>query len=87
MGAHETRTYRSGKGVAVRLPDSFAVPPGETILVEQDGDLITVRRVRNRSEVTRKLRSLLGILEAIGRPGGPAACGAGGLEDRRGVPN
>ena len=73
MDAHETRTYRSGKGVALRLPDSFAVAPGETMLVEQDGDRIIVRRVRDRSEAARKLRSLLGALDAIGRPGGPAA--------------
>jgi virulence-associated protein VagC len=73
MGVHETRTYRSGKGVALRLPDSFAVAAGETMLVEQDGDRLIVRRVRERSETARKLRSLLGVLDAIGRPAGPAA--------------
>jgi virulence-associated protein VagC len=72
MGAHETRTFRSGKGVALRLPDSFAVAPGEKLLVEQDGDRITLRRPRDHAEAVRKLRSLLAALEAIGR-GRPAA--------------
>lgn len=68
MDVHETKTFRSGRSVALRLPDSFAVAPGEKMLVEQNGDLITVRRLRDRSEAARKLRSLLGALEAIGRP-------------------
>jgi virulence-associated protein VagC len=68
MGAYETRTYRSGKAVALRLPGSFAIPAGERMAVEQDGDRITLRRIRNRARVTRNLRALLATLEAIGYP-------------------
>jgi virulence-associated protein VagC len=75
MSVHETKTYRSGKQVALRLPRSLSIPPGETMLVRQEGDLIVLRRIRNRARVTRKLRALVRALEAIGYPGpqGPRA--------------
>jgi virulence-associated protein VagC len=73
MGAHETRTFRSGKGVALRLPESLAVAPGERILIGQDGDLITLRRLGERGEAARRLRAMLGVLEAIGGPGARVA--------------
>jgi hypothetical protein len=92
MGAHETRTYRSGKAVALRLPSDIAIPAGETIRLEQDGDLITLRRVRNRAGVTRKLRGLLPLLEAIGYPApSPAPLGHplrhAGIEDASNRPS
>lgn len=68
MGLHEAKTFRSGRSVALRLPDSLAIPPGERMLIESDGERLTVRRLPDRTEVTRKLRDLLGVLEAIGRP-------------------
>ncbi len=68
MDLHEAKTFRSGRSVALRLPDSLAIAPGERMLIASEGDRLTVRRVPDRSEVTRKLRALLGVLEAIGRP-------------------
>jgi antitoxin VapB len=67
MGIHETKTFRSGRGVALRLPVGFDA--GEPMLIEQQGDRLTIRRVRHRAEATRKLRSLLPALEAIGQRG------------------
>jgi virulence-associated protein VagC len=67
MGVHETKTFRSGKGVALPLPRSLAVDPGERMLIEQQGSRLTVRRASHRAETVRKLRSLLGALEIIGR--------------------
>lgn len=68
MDVHEAKTFRSGRSVALRLPDSLAIAAGERMLLETDGDRLTVRRLPDRSEVARKLRALLPVLEAIGRP-------------------
>lgn len=73
MDVHQAKTFRSGRSVALRLPDSLAIAPGERMLIEADGEHMTVRRVPDRSEVVRKLRALLGVLEAIGGPRNRAA--------------
>ena len=68
MDVHEAKTFRSGRAVALRLPDGLAIAPGERMLIEAEGDRLTVRRLPDRTEVTRRLRALLAVLEAIGRP-------------------
>lgn len=68
MDVHEARTFRSGRSVALRLPGSLAVVAGERMLIEAEGDRLTVRRLPDRREIFRKLRALLPALEAIGRP-------------------
>ena len=68
MDVHEAKTFRSGRGVALRLPDSLALVPGERMLIEAQGDRLTLRRLRDRTEILRKLRALLPVLEAIGGP-------------------
>jgi virulence-associated protein VagC len=68
MGVHEARTFRSGRSVALRLPDSLAIAPGEKLLIEAEGDRLTVSRLPDRTEITRKLRRMLPVLEEIGRP-------------------
>jgi virulence-associated protein VagC len=68
MGVHQAKTFRSGRSVALRLPDSLAIAPGEKMLIEAEGDRLTVSRLPDRAVVTRKLRALLPVLEAIGRP-------------------
>jgi virulence-associated protein VagC len=68
MGVHEARTFRSGRSVALRLPDGLAIAAGETLLIEAKGDRLTVSRLPDRSGIVRKLRVLLPALEAIGGP-------------------
>ena len=68
MQLHEARTFRSGRSVALRLPESLAIAPGEKMLIEADGERLTLSRLPDRSEAARKLRALLGVLDAIGRP-------------------
>lgn len=68
MGVHQARTFRSGRSIALRLPPGLAIAPGERILIESDGDRFTLSRVPDRGEIARKLRALLPVLEAIGRP-------------------
>lgn len=68
MDVHEAKTFRSGRSVALRLPESLAIAPGERMLIEAEGDRLTLRRVPDRDEIARRLRALLPVLEAIGRP-------------------
>ena len=68
MDVHEAKTFRSGRSVALRLPERLAIAPGERMLIEAEGDRLTVRRLADRGEITRKLRALLVVLETIGHP-------------------
>ncbi|MFL6846142.1 MAG: hypothetical protein ACJ8ER_14830 [Allosphingosinicella sp.] len=68
MGVHRSKTFRSGASIALRLPGSLAIAPGESMLIEDSDGILTVRRVADRAEVRRKLRALLDVLEVIGRP-------------------
>jgi len=69
MGAHETRTFKSGNSVALRLPKSLAIGAGERMLIEQEGDVLTIRRVKDPAEEKRKLAELVEALRALPRPG------------------
>ena len=71
MDVHEAKTFRSGRAVAVKLPDGFA--PGERLRIEAEGDRLTLRRLPDRTEIARRLREKLAVLEAIGRPRSSAA--------------
>jgi virulence-associated protein VagC len=68
MGVHEAKTFRSRGSVVLRLPDTLAIAPGERMLIEEEEDRLTVRRLPERKQILRKLRALLPVLEAIGRP-------------------
>lgn len=69
MGAHETRTFKSGNSVALRLPKSLGVGPDELVRIERNGDVLTVRRLKDPAEEKRKLLELVAALQAIGRSG------------------
>ena len=68
MGAHETRTFKSGNSVALRLPKGLAIGPDVRMVIEQNGDVLTVRRLLDPAEEKRKVLELLAALAAIGRP-------------------
>ena len=68
MGAHETRTFKSGNSVALRLPKSLAIGPNERMLIEQNGDVLTVRRLKDPAEEKRKLRELVETLRSLPHP-------------------
>lgn len=53
MGAHETKTFKSGNGVALRLPKSLGIGPDERMLIERNGDVLTVRRLKGPAEESR----------------------------------
>ena len=68
MGAHETKTFKSGNSVALRLPKSLGVGPDERMLIEQNGDVLTVRRAVDPAERKQRLLDMLARLQAIGAP-------------------
>jgi antitoxin VapB len=68
MTAHETKTFKSGNSVALRLPKALAIGPDERMLIEQNGDVLTIRRLKDPAEEKARLLALLADLEAIGTP-------------------
>lgn len=68
MTAHETRTFKSGNSVALRLPKSLAIGPDVRMVIEQNGDVLTVRPVKDPAEEKRKLVELVEALRALPRP-------------------
>ena len=70
MGAHETRTFRSGNSEAVRLPQGVGFGVGVTVHIERDGEPVVITPARDPAEEKARLLALLADLEAIGAPPG-----------------
>lgn len=68
MGVHETKTFKSGDGEAVRLPKELAFGPGTPVTVERTGDTLTIRAVSDPEREKAELAQLLDDLAAIGAP-------------------
>ncbi len=69
MGAIETKTFKSGNSVAVRLPKGFGLPAGTAVTLEQVGDTVTLRPVIDHAEEKRKLTQLIEQLQEIWKDG------------------
>lgn len=68
MSVVETKTFKSGDSVALCLPKSLAIGPDERMLIEQNGDILTVRRAHDPVDEKRTVEALLAALAAIGVP-------------------
>ena len=68
MGAHETRTFKSGNSEAVRLPKEMGFGPGTAVTVERTGDTLTIRAVHDPERERAELNRLLADMLAIGTP-------------------
>ncbi len=66
MGAIETRTFKSGNSVAVRLPKGFGLPAGTAVTLEQVGDTVTMRPVLDMAAEKAKVYELMRRLRAVG---------------------
>lgn len=68
MTVHQTRTFKSGNSEAVRLPKGMGFGLDTAVIVERDGDTLTIRPAidptRERAELDRFLADML----AIGTP-------------------
>jgi antitoxin VapB len=69
MGVVDSKTFKSGNSVAVRLPKEVAFAPDTRVTIERNGDVITIRPALDPTEERRKLRALVATLRAIGRAG------------------
>lgn len=64
----QTRTFRSGNSVAVRLPKGFAIPEGAEVELQHAHGTVTMRLMPDREGERARLRKLLDDLEALGAP-------------------
>jgi len=66
MGVIETRTFKSGNSVALRLPKELGIPANMPVVLERDGDTITIRPADDPEEGKRRLAAMIAELRAIG---------------------
>ncbi len=71
MGVFDTKIFKSGNSVAVRLPKELGFREGAQVRIVREGDGVTIRPrlVEDPEEARRQLQKLLDDLDAIGRPG------------------
>ena len=63
-----SKTFKSGNSVALRLPKGLAIGPGEQMAIEQNGDVLTVRRVKDQGEMRCLFLEMLADLDAMPKP-------------------
>jgi antitoxin VapB len=69
MGAHKTRTFKSGNSVALRLPKGLAIGPNERMMVERHGDTLTARRIPSETEEAERLTRFRAAMAELARLG------------------
>ncbi len=69
MGKIETRTFKSGNSVAVRLPKELGFAPDTAVTLEKIGDSIRICAVDDVEEGKRRVARLMAALDAIGPVG------------------
>lgn len=68
MGIVDSKTFKSGNSVAVRLPKEVAFAPDTRVTIERKGDVLTIRPAFDPAEEKRKLDALVATLKALPRP-------------------
>ena len=68
VNAVNSKTFKSGNSVAVRLPKGIGFAPGLDVVVERNGDVVTIRPVADPAEEKRKVRELIETLRALPKP-------------------
>ncbi len=66
MGVIESRTFRNGNSVALRLPKELGFGPDVKVTIERNGDALTVRPLIDPAEEKRKVLALADALLALG---------------------
>lgn len=69
MAMIETRTFKSGNSVAVRLPKEFGYTADIAVTIERDGTALVVRPKIDPAEGKRRLDRMMKALQAIGPVG------------------
>lgn len=66
MSLIETKIFKSGNSVAIRLPKGLGFEAGMPVTIEHVGNAVTVRPAVDTAEEKRKLGELMAKLTAIG---------------------
>jgi antitoxin VapB len=66
MGIVESKTFKSGNSIAVRLPRDVAFAADIAVTIERNGDVLTIRPVEDLAREKRELMALIAELDAIG---------------------
>lgn len=64
----ETKIFKSGNSLAVRLPKHFGFTEGMAVSVEANGQSVTINSVTDPVEEKRKLTAWIESLRALGPP-------------------
>jgi len=68
MGIVDSKTFKSGNSIAVRLPKEVAFAPDIRVTIERNGDVLTIRPAIDASAEKRKLLDLIAELENLPKP-------------------
>lgn len=71
MTAHETKSFKSGNSVALRLPKGLGIGPNERFEISRHGNTVTAHRIPTHEEEAERLkrfRAALGEMQALVRP-------------------
>lgn len=66
MGMIETKSFKSGNSVAVRLPAELGVPAGVTMAIERIGAELRIILRDDEAERLARFRAMLDEFEALG---------------------
>lgn len=65
MGIVDSKTFKSGDGVAVSLPDAIAFAPDTRVTIERHGDTLTIRPAVDPVPEKSSPRDLVAALRAL----------------------
>ncbi|MBW8910391.1 MAG: AbrB/MazE/SpoVT family DNA-binding domain-containing protein [Sphingomonas sp.] len=69
MGILETKTFKSGNSIAIRLPREVAFAEGTAVTIEKRGDALIIRPAKDPVEEKRKVLEFVEALKALPRVG------------------
>lgn len=64
----QTRTFKSGNSVAVRLPKDFAIPEGVEVELAKNGAAVTIRLAHDAAAENARMHRMLDDLAALPKP-------------------
>lgn len=65
MGILETKTFKSGNSIAIRLPREVAFAEGTAVTIEKRGDALVIRPAKDPIEEKRKVLEFVAALKAL----------------------
>lgn len=69
MNAVNSKTFRSGNSIALRLPRALGIEADVEMRIEKDGDALVVRPAKDPAAEKAKVRRLIERLDEIGAVG------------------